>query len=234
MDDRFNTIAGWVLGAGIVALGATLGTGEVFKAHRPHEMGYPIEGVEVEAEGAGAVAEAPIATFLATADPARGEAVFKKCASCHTADQGAGNKQGPNLFGTLGKPLAHVAGFPYSDALKSKGGTWDWESMNKWLTKPKGFVPGTKMGFGGLSKPQDRADIMAWLNSQGSNLPLPAAPAATPATAAAEASDAPAGGKAENEPVLTEGQAARQPVGRVGGDGAPAVAGTSDQTKIGH
>jgi len=234
MDDRFNTISGWVLGAGIIALGATLATGEVFEAHRPHVMGYPIEGVEVEGEGDAAEAEAPIATFLATADVAKGEAVFKKCASCHTFNQGGANGTGPNLFATMGAPYARVAGFAYSDSLKSKGGQWDWESMNQWLKAPKSFVPGTKMSFAGLSKPEDRANLMAWLNSQGSNLPLPAAPAASPAAAAAEAADAPAGGKAENEPVQTEAQAARQPIGRVGGEGAPAVTGTSKQTKTGQ
>src|SRR3546814_4591384 len=81
-------------------------------------MGYPIEGVEVEGEGE--VAEQPIAFFLASADAAAGEQVFKKCAACHTANQGGPNGLGPNLFGTMGKPVAHVAGFAYSDALKSR------------------------------------------------------------------------------------------------------------------
>lgn len=231
MDDRFNTIAGWVLGAGIVALGASLFTGEVFKVHRPENMGYPIEGVEVEGEG-GAEAEQPIAFFLASADASKGEQVFKKCAACHTANQGGANGLGPNLFGTMGKPVAHVAGFAYSDALKGHGGNWDWDAMSQWLKSPKAFAPGTKMTFAGLSKPEDRANLMAWLNTQGSNIPLPPPPAASPAVVAAEASDAPAlPGKAENEPVLTEGQAAEQ---RVAGEGAPAVSGRADQTKTGQ
>ena len=79
MDGRFNTIAGWVLGAGIVLLGANLVTDEIFKAERPETMGYPIAGVEEEGEG-GAEAEQPIAHYLQTADAARGEAVFRKCA----------------------------------------------------------------------------------------------------------------------------------------------------------
>src|SRR3546814_6285885 len=100
-------------------------------------MGYPIEGVEVEGEGE--VAEQPIAFFLASADAAAGEQVFKKCAACHTANQGGPNGLGPNLFGTMGKPVAHVAGFAYSDALKSHGGTWDWETMRQWLKSPRDF-----------------------------------------------------------------------------------------------
>ena len=223
MDDRFNTIAGWVLGAGIVALGAAIVTGEMFKSERPEKLGYPIEGV-VE-EGAGAKdAEQPIAFYLASADPAQGEQVFKKCAACHTATQGGPNGLGPNLWGTMGAPLGHVAGFAYSDALKSKGGTWTWEAMSDWLKSPKNFVPGTKMTFAGLSKPEDRANLMAWLNQNGSNIPLPPPPSAegNPAQVAAEQADMPAvGDKGEDEPILNEADAAKQPVGNVKGDAAP-------------
>jgi cytochrome c len=232
MDDRFNTIAGWVLGAGIVALGASIVTGEMFHNERPEKLGYPIEGVEVESEGG--EAEQPIATYLAAADPGKGEAVFKKCAACHTATPGGPNGLGPNVHGIMGQPVAARPGFAYSDALKSKGGTWDWETMSQWLKSPKAFAPGTKMTFAGLSKPEDRANLLVWLNSQGSNLPLPPPPAAgaNPAEAAAEAADQPAGGdKGENEPVLTEAEAGKQPEGRVMGEGAPAVAGREGQAK---
>lgn len=232
MDDRTNTIAGWVLGAGIVALGASIVTGEVFKSERPATMGYPIEGVEVEGEG-GEEAEQPIAAFLVSADAGAGEQVFKKCAACHTINQGGANGLGPNLYGIMGKPLVSVAGFPYSDALKSKGGTWTWDAMSDWLKSPKNFAPGTKMTFAGLSKPEDRANLMVYMNAQGSNIPLPPPPAVdTPAEVAAEGADQPAAGdKAENEPVITEGDAAKQPKGNVGGEGAPEVSGRAGQTK---
>jgi cytochrome c len=235
MDNRMNTIAGWVLGAGIVALGASIVTGELFHSERPEKMGYPIEGVEEEG-AAGAEAEQPIAMFLASADAGKGEAVFKKCGACHTVTQGGANGLGPNLWGVVGKPVAHLGGaFAYSDALKSHGGTWDWESLSQWLKSPKTFAPGTKMTFAGLSKPEDRANLLAWLNAQGSNLPLPPPPAAggNPAQAAAEAGDQSqaAADKGEDEPVLTEGQAAKQPEGRVMGEGAPAVAGREGQAK---
>ncbi|PWG03917.1 c-type cytochrome [Sphingosinicella humi] len=221
MQDRKNTIAGWVLGAGIVALGASLVTGEIFKGERPEQMGYPIEGVE--AEGGGEAAEQPIAFFLASADAARGEAQFKKCAACHTINQGGPNGLGPNLWATMGKPVAHVAGFAYSDALKSHGGTWDWDTMSEWIKSPRNFAPGTKMTFAGISKPEDRADLLAYLNSQGSNLPLPPPPAVdTPAEVAAEEADQGAlPGKAEDEPVLNETEAAQQPEGNVEGEAAP-------------
>ena len=211
MNDRNNTIAGWVLFAGIIALGASIVTGELFHAERPETMGYPIEGVEAEGEG-GAEAEKPIAFYLQTADVAKGEAVFKKCAACHNADAGGANALGPALFGTMGKPLAHHPAFAYTDALKGVGGTWDWEKMSHWLANPKKFAPGTKMTFAGLSNPQDRADVMLFLNSRGGTLTVPPPPAEDAAAAgdkaAAEAEGAGAQ-KASNEPVLNTAEDTR-------------------------
>jgi cytochrome c len=211
MKDRQNTINGWVLFAGVVALGASIVTGEIFHSGRPDKMGYPIEGVAVEGEGG--EAEKPIAFYLASADAAKGEQVFKKCAACHNADKGGANALGPNLWGVLGEPIGKGHGFAFSDALAGHGGNWDWQSLSDWLANPKKFAPGTKMTFAGLSNPQDRADIMAFLNSR-SDAPqaVPAAPAETETAsadkAAAEAEDAGAQ-KAEDEPVLNEAQAAK-------------------------
>ena len=221
MNDRNNTIAGWVLFAGIVALGSSIVAGEIFHSERPEKMGFPIEGVEVEGEGA--AAEQPIAFYLASADAAKGEQVFKKCAACHNADQGGAAALGPPLFGTMGHPLAGHPGFAYSDALKSVGGTWDWDKMSAWLANPKKFAPGTKMTFAGLSNPQDRADLMLFLNSRGGTLTVPPPPAATAEAAgdkaAAEADDASAQ-KAENVPVLNEAQAAAGGQKSQGGEAA--------------
>ncbi|QDP19264.1 c-type cytochrome [Sphingomonas xanthus] len=205
MNDRNNTIAGWVLFAGIVALGASIVTGEMYKGERPETMGYPIEGV-VE-EGAGGEAEKPIAFFLQTADAAKGEAQFKKCAACHTIDAGGANGIGPALFGTLGKPIAGHAGFAYSDALKGVGGTWGWDNMSAWLANPKRFAPGTKMAFAGLSNPQDRADLLLFLNSKGGTLTVPPppaedAPAAGEDAAKADAEASSTAEKAEDVPVV--------------------------------
>ena len=222
MNDRNNTIAGWVLGAGIVALGTSIVTGEVFHAERPEKMGFPIEGVV--SDEAGAEAEKPIAFYLATADVAKGEAVFKKCAACHNADQGGANALGPELYATPGHPIAAHPGFAYSDALKKVGGTWNWDNLSAWLASPKKFAPGTKMTFAGLSNPQDRADIMLFLNSRGGTLTVPPPPAADAAAtddkAQAEAAGAGAE-KAENEPVLNSAQAAKGGQKNVGGDAAP-------------
>jgi cytochrome c len=226
MRDRQNTINGWVLFAGIIALGGSVVTGEVFHAERPETMGYPIEGVEVEG---GPVEDKPIAFYLATADVAKGEQVFKKCAACHNADPGGANALGPALFGVMGKPVAAHAGFAFSPALKEKGGSWDWDNMSAWLSSPKSFAPGTKMTFAGLSNPQDRANVMAFLNARGGSLTVPPPPAADEAKAAAEAEDAGAQ-KAENVPVLNEAQAVKAPGKGIAGEGAPKVSGT-DPTK---
>ena len=196
MDDRFNTIAGWTLFAGIVGLGLTIGSSMYFKAdkhNRPETMGYAIEGVEEEGGGA---KQEPLANLLAKADLAKGEATFAKCTSCHTINAGGANGLGPNLHGVVGEAIGQGAGgFAFSDALKTKGagGKWTFDLLNEWLTSPKAFAPGTKMTFAGLSKPEDRANVILYLNSQGSNLPLPAPVAdgaAAPAAGAAPAADA--------------------------------------------
>ncbi len=222
MKDRQNTINGWVLFAGIVALGGTIVSGEVFKAERPEEMGYPIEGVVTDDGGEAAK---PIEFYLASADPAKGEQVFKKCTACHNADKGGANALGPNLWGVLGEPVGKGHGFPFSEALAGHGGTWDWNTLSDWLANPKKFAPGTKMTFAGLSNPEDRANVIAFLNAHSdSPLPLPAAPAETAAAegdkAAAEAESAGAE-KAENEPVLNEATAAKGGQKSSGGEAAP-------------
>jgi cytochrome c len=208
MDDRSNTIAGWVLAGGIVALGLSIVTGMYFHPEAPEKEGF---AVVAEAAGeAGGAAAVPIATLLATADIAKGEAVFKKCAACHTINQGGANGIGPNLWAAMGKPHGHVPGFAYSDALKSVPGNWDWESMDKWLANPKKYAPGTKMTFAGLGNPEERANLILYLNAQGSNLPLPTPPAAEAPAADAAAADA-ATGEAGAAPATDAAAAAAAP-----------------------
>ncbi|HZU62884.1 MAG TPA: cytochrome c family protein [Novosphingobium sp.] len=175
MTGRFNTIAGWVLGSGIVALGLASLSAHYFSAdkpERPETMGYAIEGV---AGGAKGPAEVPLEVLLAKADPAKGQEVFQKCASCHTITQGGANGIGPNLYGILGDAIAQGrGGFAFSDGLKKHSGKWDFKELNTWLTNPRAYADGTKMTFAGLDDAADRANVLAYLNKQGSNLPLPA------------------------------------------------------------
>ena len=208
MDDRFNTIAGWVLFAGIVGLGSSIVAGEMFHSERPEKMGYPIEGVAQEGAEGGAAAEQPIEFYLASADPVKGAETFKKCAACHNADKGGANQLGPNLWGVLGEGVGVGHGFAFSDALAKKGGTWNFDNLAQWLTSPKAFAPGTKMTFAGLGNPQDRANVIAFLNQHSDGpKPLPAAPA----VAAAKPGEAPADAAADKgaTPAAADANAAQ-------------------------
>ncbi|MEM9044207.1 MAG: cytochrome c family protein [Pseudomonadota bacterium] len=110
-------------------------------------------------------ASADLEAALASADPAKGERVLKKCAACHTVEEGGKKKVGPNLYGIVGGPVAAVDQFRYSKALTAYGGEWTVERLDAFLTKPKKEVKGTKMSFAGLKKGQDRADLIAYLNT---------------------------------------------------------------------
>jgi cytochrome c len=125
--------------------------------------------IELSADGKPVVKkeEKPVdlSTLLATADFDRGAKSFKKCASCHSIGKGEAAKVGPNLFGIVGRKKASTS-FSYSEAMKAKGGAWDIESINQFITKPKDFVSGTKMAFAGLKKPQERADVILFLQKQ--------------------------------------------------------------------
>ena len=196
MDDRFNTIAGWALFGGIVALGLSSLSGHYFladKANRPAKMGYAIEGVEADAGGP--VAVEPISVRLAKGDVAKGGATFAKCKACHSVEQGGANGIGPNLWAVVGEVMgAGRGGYAFSDSLKGKGGKWDFASLDQWLTSPAKFATGTKMSFAGLADAQQRANVILYLNSQGSNLPLPAAEAVAAPVAGAPVAGAPAVG----------------------------------------
>ena len=216
MDDRFNTASGWVLFSGIVALGASIASGMYFHADGHEEFeegewGFFVEGAEEEG---GAAAGPDLGTLLASADAAAGEKVFAKCSACHTINQGGADGIGPNLYGVMGKPVGkHAAGFAYSSALSEHGGEWTWENMNEWLTSPRAFASGTKMSFAGLSKPEDRANVMEYIASMG-GAPAKPEPAA-PEPEEGEAADAPGAG-----PGAVEGTPAdpAQAAGAMGGD----------------
>jgi cytochrome c len=116
-----------------------------------------------------------IADMLKSADPAAGEKVAAKCKACHGFDKGGPNKVGPNLWDIVGNKQAHLGdAFKYSDALKGLGGEWSYDALDKFLTSPKEYAPGTKMVFPGLKKPEDRAAVIAYLRSlSDSPKPLP-------------------------------------------------------------
>lgn len=205
--DLFNTAAGWVLFAGVVGLGLSILSSKYFHGdspERPEQLGYVIEGAAEEAAGPAEMSIAEALNAMPVADlVAAGEKAYAKCQSCHTIDAGGANGVGPNLHAIMGAAVAAKPGFAYSGELKALGGQWDWEKMDAWLKNPKGYVPGTKMSFAGLSKVEDRAAISAFLNAQGSGLPLPEFTAAEP-EAEAEAVEE---GSAEAQAIAETGEA---------------------------
>jgi cytochrome c len=209
MSDRLNTILGWLLGAGVVALLLRFLVGFVIPdTEAPEEPGYAI----VAAEEGAAEAGPDLGTLLAMADVAAGEASFAKCMACHTIAAGGAAGIGPNLNGVVGTAIgSHAPGFAYSEALTSVGGNWTYEALDAWLKSPKAFANGTKMSFPGLSDPQERANVLAYMraNGGGPEFPAPAAPAAEEGAAegdAAAAADsaAPAEGEAAAEAAPAE------------------------------
>lgn len=121
---------------------------------------------------------------LAGADPQKGATVFKKCRACHTVDEGGPHRVGPNLWGVIGRPVASAAGYPrYSQPLKNYGGTWELDRLDAYLENPKAVVPRGIMAFAGLKKPDDRADLITYLNT---NSPTPLDLSASAAAPAAE------------------------------------------------
>ena len=131
-----------------------------------HTQAYVIDTGEDGDHGGGGEEEVPFADVLAAADATKGEGVFRKCQACHKVDDGA-NGTGPHLYGLVGRDVSSVGGFSYSGSLVAVADVWTPENLNKFLENPKGFAPGTAMNFSGLSKVEDRANLIAWLQGQG-------------------------------------------------------------------
>ena len=169
-----NKIALAVLGAllGTMALGVF--SNAVFAPSRAQKAGYELPGAASAAASAAAAPapEAPLPALLAKADPAKGQADSKACEACHSFAKGGAAKVGPPLYGVVGRPVATIAGFAYSDGMKALGGDWTYETLDKWIAKPSAFVKGTKMTYAGEPDAQKRANILAYLQTL-SDSPVP-------------------------------------------------------------
>lgn len=168
-----NKIFAAILVAGITAMMGGFIAKQLVHPHELETDAVAMEGAPEVGPGgaAGPAGPEPILHLIATADIAKGEKLSKACASCHSFQKGEPGKIGPNLWNTVGHQKAGHAGFAYSEGLKAKGGTWTYADLNKFLYKPKGFVPDTKMTFIGLKKAQDRADLIAWLRTLEDSAP---------------------------------------------------------------
>lgn len=177
-DLEFNKLAAAILVAGLIAMTAGK-LADVFYhgEEMPEKRGYEVEVVEGGAgisDANAAEEEAPldIAALMAAASVENGEKLAKKCQACHNFEKGEPNKSGPNLWGALGAEKAHLkAGFAYSDAMLAKGGKWDYADMFAFLHKPKAFIKGTQMGFAGFKKPEEIADMVAYLRTKSDTPP---------------------------------------------------------------
>jgi cytochrome c len=229
---ELNKFAGAFLGVLLFAMSIHLLSGVVFSPERPAIPGYDLPVPQEEAAAAAGAPQAaaePLPVLLAKADVGRGQASFKKCASCHTVEQGGPSKVGPNLYGVVGAPKARTAGFNYSAALKAKGGDWNYEELNAFITNPKGHIPGTIMAFAGIGQAGERADLISYLRTLHANPPpLPAAEAAAapaPAAGAAPAPDAAPAPTPAAAPAPAAADAAPAPAaGAAPADAAPAPA----------
>ena len=174
---EFNKIAGAVLSALLLMFGATTfielrTSGKLEKPGFTLPVAAPAEtGGEAAPKGIDMVA---FNSLLQKADVANGQAAFKRCVTCHTADKGGKNTTGPNLYGVVGREKAHVEGFNYSNALKSLGTSWTYENLANYLHDPRSYAPGNRMAFAGIKDNAELADLIAYLRTlSDSPVPLP-------------------------------------------------------------
>jgi len=205
-----NKVAGAALGTALVISILAVVTPMLFEREPPAKPGYAIT-VAPEEGAAGAPAEilAPDwGTVLPTADAAAGEAKSAVCKACHNFDPAGTNNIGPGLYGVVGRKPASHAGFAYSAAMQTvaaKQPVWDYQHLFEYLKNPSAYAPGTKMTYAGMSSPQDRINLIAYLHTLGSSLPIP-----PPSPKAAVAAPAPAPG-APAAPASAAGPAAQAP-----------------------
>jgi cytochrome c len=208
---ELNKIIGAILGTLLFVMGAGFVAEAIYSPIQGRGPGYSLPEPEGQTGAETAEPETPavpLGTLLASANVEQGANSVRKCESCHNFGEGEANKQGPGLYGVVGRLMGSHEGFAYSDGMlahNAAGDTWTYENLDAFLTGPKAFMPGTKMNFGGVADPEERANILAYLAT------LSATPVPFPPPEAAAAAEAPAAeGAAQPEPAA-EAPAAETP-----------------------
>ena len=172
---EINKIVAAVLVVFLVVFGIGKISDKLFDVKKPTTSAYKVEIVKAStSEGSGTLESVDIAALLAVGDAEHGKKVFKKCSACHSVKQGGKNKIGPALYNVLGRNMAGLEDYKYSQALIAFAKSWTFEEMNSFLIKPTAYIKGTKMAFAGLKKDKDRASVILFMNQNSDNpLPLP-------------------------------------------------------------
>ncbi|MCC2095746.1 MAG: cytochrome c family protein [Hyphomicrobiales bacterium] len=185
---EFNKIFGAILGTLLFLMGLGIISNTIYTPHAPEKSAYALPEPSEEGGAAAPAAKkaTPLPVLLAKADAAKGASLVKAaCSSCHTFDKGGAVKQGPNLYGIVGRQMASVAGFSYSNGMKAaaeKNKTWSFEHLASFIHNPRGFASGTKMAYAGQKNEGRLADILVYLHT------LADSPVALPKVEAAPAS----------------------------------------------